>query len=241
MHLGHDGRTCSASLNCLKTLTVLDTTGFHSAKVCVDGENAKTLPLWVRLLRAEFWPASYDNPQTAFTFECLNCGYHLNLQGKLTLYDYYETLVSLTDNTGVKRPKVSSHLLLLSMSLYWVIYSLRVVMMNFISRCNVGETSNFWRDLDVAIARTALTQPPVVIWLWIVRLVCSRVRTCQRISKMPQTLYREFKSHMTNINTEHPHQVALCTNAVARCQLPPQTEGKGPRQRCIARRLGILC
>ena len=106
MHLGHDGRTCSASPNFLKSLTILDTTGFHNAKVCVDGENAKKLPLWVRLLRADFWPASYDNPQTAFTFECLDLGYRLNLQGKLTLYDYYETLVSLTDNTGVKRPKV---------------------------------------------------------------------------------------------------------------------------------------
>lgn len=60
-----------------------------------------------QLLRARLFPATPSKPQSTVTFECLNEFHILTTQGKLTGMDYYETLVRLTDNTGVDPPKVS--------------------------------------------------------------------------------------------------------------------------------------
>ncbi len=94
-------------------MDVLHTTGIHEVKVAFcgcppgvgyapdDTDNYK------QLLRERFFPATPKQPATAVTFECLNEFHLLTTQGKLTGMDYYETLVHLTDNTGIDPPKVS--------------------------------------------------------------------------------------------------------------------------------------
>lgn len=59
---------------------------------------------YVQLLRAGWFPATHERPQTAATFLALD-KFHLHtLQAKTTAYDFYAVLERLTDSTGVKPP-----------------------------------------------------------------------------------------------------------------------------------------
>lgn len=46
------------------------------------------------------YPATTVTPRTVFTTDFLNTFHLLTLQGKLSLYDYYQSIVRLTDNMG---------------------------------------------------------------------------------------------------------------------------------------------
>ncbi|KAK7443180.1 hypothetical protein VKT23_015778 [Stygiomarasmius scandens] len=52
-----------------------------------------------QLLQARLFPATVDNPQTAFTFKCLEQFQMLNFVSKITPFEFYTTLMRLTDNT----------------------------------------------------------------------------------------------------------------------------------------------
>jgi hypothetical protein len=54
----------------------------------------------MQLLQSTWFPASLDRPQTAFTFDVLDTFQLLNLQGKISAYDFYYSLDHKTDNTG---------------------------------------------------------------------------------------------------------------------------------------------
>ena len=59
-----------------------------------------------QLLRARWFPASPSKPRTVITFECLTLFHKLSNQGKLSGYDFYETLVHLTPNSYTDPPPV---------------------------------------------------------------------------------------------------------------------------------------
>ena len=44
-----------------------------------------------------------------FTFDCLETFHKLTLQGKTNLYDYYHTLLRLSDNANLTTPVVSQY------------------------------------------------------------------------------------------------------------------------------------
>ena len=82
IQLGHEGDHCPqpSTINC--GFTVVDTTGIHTINLtfcnCLS-----PLPLHeqTQLLRASWLPASWDRPQTAFTFNMLNSFQLLNVLG----------------------------------------------------------------------------------------------------------------------------------------------------------------
>jgi hypothetical protein len=53
-------------------------------------------------------PASFDRPQTVFTFNVLDTFHELTLQGKTTAYDFYHAILRRTDNAQVGKRIVSS-------------------------------------------------------------------------------------------------------------------------------------
>ncbi|KAJ7357920.1 hypothetical protein DFH08DRAFT_613665, partial [Mycena albidolilacea] len=59
---------------------------------------------YIQLLRAGWYPATDDKPQTAATFLVLNKFHLQTLQAKTTAYDFYAVLERLTNNVGVKPP-----------------------------------------------------------------------------------------------------------------------------------------
>src|ERR1700677_2533487 len=76
---------------------VVDMSGQHTVDLsycgCVGAADQH-----IQLLRISWFPASIDCPWTAYTFNVLNSFQLVNLQGKLSLYDFYLSLVHKSDN-----------------------------------------------------------------------------------------------------------------------------------------------
>lgn len=84
---------------------VIDNHGIHEISLDFCGCEAEC-DKTIQLLRHRMFPATVSNPKTAATFNCLE-RYHLEcLEGKVTAFEFYHSLVRGTDNTGVTVPKV---------------------------------------------------------------------------------------------------------------------------------------
>jgi hypothetical protein len=79
---------------------VFDTSGVH--RVCVDfcdcGQGDTVLHHRTQTLCARWVPATFQRPQTVFTFDALETFHELTLQGKTTPYDFYHSILRRTDN-----------------------------------------------------------------------------------------------------------------------------------------------
>ena len=108
--LGHPpGERCQNPVVTLGAdFTVIDVSGFH--KVCVDfcGCDMAVRP-HSQLLRYGWFPATTINPTAAATFSLLNLVQLLSRQCKASASEFYATLVSRTDNTGVSQPRVRTY------------------------------------------------------------------------------------------------------------------------------------
>jgi CxC2 like cysteine cluster associated with KDZ transposases len=105
MQLGHGGGRCDRPLPGHSNFTVFHTNGVH--KVNIDYCGCRTLDRVTQLVRARWFPATHDRTQTVFTFDAIDQYQELTLQGKTTLYDYYHTLLRLTDNMKLGKLPVS--------------------------------------------------------------------------------------------------------------------------------------
>lgn len=83
--------------------------GIHHVNVqfCTCTESVGWVENYRQLLRAGWYPASFERPKTAFTFDVLDTYHKLSLQGKLNLYDFYLSILQKTDNCGRKKVIVS--------------------------------------------------------------------------------------------------------------------------------------
>ncbi|KAG6835455.1 hypothetical protein H0H93_001323 [Arthromyces matolae] len=99
IQLGHpSGVSCSNPF--LSDLVVLHVNGIHSVLVYFcDCSTALDRP--IQLLRSRLFPATTIYPQTAATFELLKSFHLLSFMSKISAFEFYQTLVRLTDNTGV--------------------------------------------------------------------------------------------------------------------------------------------
>lgn len=90
---------------------VLDHGGIHT--VCLDfcGCGKHTQSHTTQLLRVGWFPASVKNPRTAATFRLLSTFELLSYESKISTFEFYQALARLTDNTGMKKPKVCQILL----------------------------------------------------------------------------------------------------------------------------------
>jgi hypothetical protein len=107
--LGHSGAPCPCPQAGPKNFVVFDISGPHHLAIdyCQCGD--EPLSNWVQLLRERWFPATLLRPQTVFTFDCLETFHELTLQGKTNLYDYYHTLLRLSDNASLSTPIVSQY------------------------------------------------------------------------------------------------------------------------------------
>ena len=103
---------------------VIDTSGVHEVGLesldycgCRAGGNEAT-----QLLRFRLYPATVHTPHTAATFRCLRHFQLLSFESKSSAYEYFQTLVRLSDNTGLKNVKVCSSLILTSLLYLYDMY-----------------------------------------------------------------------------------------------------------------------
>lgn len=112
VNIGHGRSSCPCADHKAPpyTLVVIAANGVHKVHIrwCTCSQSlGKASDHWVQLMRMQWFPASHTRPRTVVTFDCLDRFHKLTLQGKLTGYDYYQTLLHLTDNTDLDPPRVS--------------------------------------------------------------------------------------------------------------------------------------
>ena len=109
IQLGHDGQSCQSPSTVHYNFVVVDVSGIHLVNIqyCQCHQNiGGSLPR-IQLLRFQWFPTSLTRPCTAFTFDVLDTFHHITLQGKLSAYDFYRSLLNKTDGTGILVLKVS--------------------------------------------------------------------------------------------------------------------------------------
>ena len=91
----------------INNFTVIDSTGIHV--VAVDFCDCRTngiISHHVQLLRAGWFPATFTHPQTVFTFHCLDFYHELTLQSKVNAYDFWQTVLRITDSLELNKTPV---------------------------------------------------------------------------------------------------------------------------------------
>lgn len=84
---------------------VVDINGVH--EVGLDFCNCETAkPHFTQLLRYRWFPATVEHPKTAATLRVLQHFHLLMFESKASVFEFYNTLARLTDNTGLFTPKV---------------------------------------------------------------------------------------------------------------------------------------
>ncbi|TFK51470.1 hypothetical protein OE88DRAFT_1735365 [Heliocybe sulcata] len=101
LQLGHDGAVCLYPADGVDDFLLIDVTGIHRVSVEYCGCQRTSLPKYAQLLRSSWFPASFKRPGTAFTFGLLNLFHQLTLQGKTNSYDFWLTLLRVTDNSSL--------------------------------------------------------------------------------------------------------------------------------------------
>lgn len=81
--------------------------GVHDVGIDFCACGRSTQQHTVQLLRARLYPATVTAPKTAATYACLEAFELMSYESKITAFEYYQTLMRLTDNTGVIPLKVS--------------------------------------------------------------------------------------------------------------------------------------
>ena len=109
VQLGHyPGETCTSPRRSTRPFTVVHTNGLHQLDVlfcecnlaAIHGDRVQ------QLMRRRLFPATTTDPQTGASFNLLDSVQTLSVQSKLSLYDFYISLETLTDATGVSDLKV---------------------------------------------------------------------------------------------------------------------------------------
>jgi hypothetical protein len=77
-------------------MVIVHVNGFHyvSVSFCVCDSSA-TPPY--QLIDADLFPATLEQPETAFTFELLDTFQKLSLRSKINAYDYHRSLQEMTN------------------------------------------------------------------------------------------------------------------------------------------------
>jgi hypothetical protein len=111
VQLGHGGAKCPSPAAKPLSFTVVDISGIHSVEVVFcDCRQNGIIPNHIQLLRAGWFPATFNRPQAVFTFQCLDFYHELTLQGKVPIYDFSRTLLRITDSLVLEHQSVSSFL-----------------------------------------------------------------------------------------------------------------------------------
>jgi hypothetical protein len=110
IHLGrHHGATACEATRSTLLFTVVHTNGVHATRVRFCG--CLGAPERIeQLMRSELFPATSQDPKTAFTFSVLKNFHMHNLQSKCGAFDFVMSLRRLTDNVFTDSVPVSDHL-----------------------------------------------------------------------------------------------------------------------------------
>lgn len=107
--LGHRiGEPCAMPSRPIE-LTLFDISGTTTVRIryCYCHSH---VPHRVQLLRIRWFPATFTQPGTVFTFRLLDLLHKLQTRSKVNLYDFYTTLVTINNPAGLRPAIVSVQL-----------------------------------------------------------------------------------------------------------------------------------
>ncbi|TBU36580.1 hypothetical protein BD309DRAFT_906317 [Dichomitus squalens] len=103
LNLGHaHGEKCPNPVH-FESFVVLDVTGIHEVRTRFCACESGTAR-YVQLLRQRWFPATSTNPRIAATFRLLEQFSYLSALSTVTATDFYQTLVRLTNKSGLDPP-----------------------------------------------------------------------------------------------------------------------------------------
>lgn len=115
IQIGHPHARCPVPVPLSDPFVVLNMNGAHHLNLefcgCSQGDH---LERYQQLLREAWYPATFDRPRTALTFDLLDTYHKLTLQGKLNLFDFSLGILHKTDNCGRTNTMVRNHSIYLS-------------------------------------------------------------------------------------------------------------------------------
>ncbi|KAI0644780.1 hypothetical protein C8Q79DRAFT_912372 [Trametes meyenii] len=107
LHGGHGGRQCPHKLRDTRKMTIVHGRGVLTMKVsfceCVRRTKSYDHDEALQLIDMGLYPASWDEPRTAFTQEVIRVSSLLTAQGGLSTQDFYRFLQRTTDNVSPER------------------------------------------------------------------------------------------------------------------------------------------
>ncbi|KAF7292676.1 CxC2 domain-containing protein [Mycena indigotica] len=103
--LGHPPRqSCDRPIPARHDFLIIHHNGLQEVSLDYCGCRRTADAYYAQLLRAGLYPATTDNPRTCATLQCLEQYHCLTLHGKITGWDFYRSLETQTNATGVKPP-----------------------------------------------------------------------------------------------------------------------------------------
>ena len=107
--LGHCGKPCSncclGSKGC--ATKVVHSNGVHEVRIKYC-HHIDALPEPEQLMQSSLFPATLERPETVFTFAVPKQFHVLGLVAKISTYDFFNTLVNMTDNAFPNKVPVST-------------------------------------------------------------------------------------------------------------------------------------
>jgi hypothetical protein len=132
---------------------VVHSNGFHKASVEICACD-QSIPSADQFLKADLFPASFEHPETVFTFELLDMFEKLSLKSKINAYDYHLSLQEMTNTAFPQEVPVRSHC---TISLIKLIKAVnRISIMNLSAFIVFGTIWPRSEDRDSATASTML-------------------------------------------------------------------------------------
>ena len=153
--LGHGGGTCPnrGENSIVQSIVVVHSNGFHKTSVefCACDQSTTSAD---QFLKTDLFPASFEHPETVFTFELLDMFEKLSLKSKMNAYDYHLSLQEMTNAAFPQEVPVRSDHILSLMKLIKAVN--RIVITNSSASIVFGTIWLRYEDRDSATASMML-------------------------------------------------------------------------------------
>lgn len=111
VELGHEGRHCPLANSPPRPMVIVHDGGVHRVRVgfcgCSDGSTNDVKSDATQLLENNFWPATWEHPQTACTLQVLKTFTILASRAHVNAQDFFESLRQKTDGIAPQDVAVS--------------------------------------------------------------------------------------------------------------------------------------
>jgi hypothetical protein len=111
VQLNHCLGSCPVRETATVVLNVYDINGCHQVRVnycgCARSISESGNSKLDQIFAQQWFPATWKQPRTVFTFRLLRQFHIINLQSKCNMFDYYQSIVRMRNNAGTKYQPVS--------------------------------------------------------------------------------------------------------------------------------------